>query len=294
MNHFTAVTALNLFSGDRQRELWQQEVPFQAGSNRMLMHGLLAVAALDLSTSETNSLTRSEYQVRAFHHHGLGLQLFNAELARLSPQNFDILFTFGVLLVVWVYASPTAELTVPDLDGLLDKLEMVRGCKKLFGMNKEAILQKPIGRFADYVWSLNEIDQSSSVSEALSCLRSITADPVDATAIDQLQRHLQRYAEGPVDTKTAAGWPALVSAEFWSRLRAHDTTPVLIFAHYAMLIRPCADRWWWMSDWSERILQAAGNALSDADKLTVGWDRLEEQIRSQALDMSTATDYTST
>ena len=284
MHHFTAVTSLNLFSGDHQRQLWQRDVPSQAGSNAMLMHGLLAVAALDLSRT---SSTPSDHQARAFYHHGLGLQLFKAKITQISPQNFDILFTFAILLVVWVYASPTAATGVLDLDDMLDKLEMVRGCRKLFHMHGEAIRDKPIATFARPAFSKKELGLSSPANEAFSYLRATSTDTVNLVAVDQLQRNLQKFVEGGMDTKTAAAWPAIVSDEFWTRLRARDSVPILIFAHHAIISRPCADRWWWMTGWPERILEAAGNALTDTEKLLFDWSHLSTRIRSQATAVST-------
>ena len=290
MNHFTAVTSLNLFSGEHQRQLWQRDIPSHAGSDAMLMHGVLAVAALDLARS---SSTPSEHQARAFYHHGLGLQLFKAEIARISPQNFDILFTFAVLLVIWVYSSPTAGTGVLGLDDILDKLEMVRGCKKLFHIHGEAIRDKPIGAFAGPAFTKNELGPSSPANEAFCHLRTISTDTVNLVAVDQMQRNLQKFVEGGVDTKTAAAWPAIVSDEFWARVRVHDPVPVLIFAHQAIILCPCTDRWWWMAGWPERILQAAGNALTDTDKVFFDWEQLSARIRSQATAVSTDANFIS-
>ncbi|KAJ9604739.1 hypothetical protein H2200_010853 [Cladophialophora chaetospira] len=290
MNHFTAVTSLNLFSGEHQNQLWQRDVPSQAGSNAMLMHGILAVAALDLSRS---SSTPIEHQARAFYHHGLGLQLFKPEIADISPQNFDILFTFAILLVVWVYASPAAGNGLLGLDDILDKLEMVRGCKKLFHMHGEAIRDKPIATFARSAFSKNVIGLSSPANETFSYLRTLSTETINLVAIDQLQRNLQKLVEAGVDTKTAAAWPAIISDEFWARLRAHESVPVLIFAHHAIVSGACADQWWWMAGWSERVLQATGNALTDTDKTFFDWENLSTQIRSQAAAVSTDANSTS-
>jgi hypothetical protein len=293
MNHFTAVTSLELFSGERQAQLWQQEVPVQAGSSPMLMHGLLAVAALHLAQGESEPSSQLQYQSRGFYHHALGLQLFNAEVARLPPQSLDILFTFAILLAVWVYASPVAELGVISLDGVLDKLEMVRGCKKLFEMHKEAIIDKPIGRFAEHRLNMDNSRQPSPASEAFSYLRSMAADAIDLAAIDQLHCGLQNYARGEAHTKTAASWPAIVSDEFWARLRAHQPLAVLIFAHYAINSHPYQGRWWWMEGWPEIILQAADIALTGADKASLGWENCVARIRSRVVDIPTGMESTS-
>ncbi|KIW68193.1 hypothetical protein PV04_04154 [Phialophora macrospora] len=293
MNHFTAVTSLHLFSGERQAQLWQQEVPRQAGSSPMLMHGLLAVAALHLAQGELEPSSHLRYQSRGFYHHALGLQLFNAEVARLPPQSLDILFTFAILLAVWVYASPVTELAVISLDDVLDKLEMVRGCKKLFEMHREAIIDKPIGRFAEHRLKVCNRRQLSPASEALSYLRSIAADAINLAAIDQLESALHNYACDETHTKTAAVLPAIVSDKFWARLRAHEPLAVLIFAHYAIMSHPHQGRWWWMAGWPERILQAAEVALTSAEKAPLGWENCVARIRSGVLDIPTGMDFTS-
>lgn len=97
-------------------------------------------------------------------------------------------------------------------------------------------------------------------------MRAIAADSIHAIAIYQLQRLLHKYAEGYYNTKAATAWPALVEDSFWIRVKSHEPVAVLIFAHYAILLRCYEDRWWWMADWSEKIIQAAGDALTSSQK----------------------------
>jgi Fungal specific transcription factor domain len=285
MNHYTAVTSLELFSGKGQRDIWQREVPSQAGSNLMLMHALLAIGALHLERLHPQG--QSLYRARALYHHGLGLQLFNLEIMNLSSESSDVLFTFAIMLVVWVYASPAVDGKALRLDDIVDLLDIVRGCRTVFKLHQEAILDKPIGKFLDSHTSITVLPRAlRPAHEAFLHLKTKATDPAHVAAIERLHQSLEKYVEGSDNTKTAAVWPATVDDTFWARLRNHEPFAVLIFAHYAILLRCYEDRWWWMADWSHRIVEAAGDALAPSDKAYLGWDLFSARIRTQGLELA--------
>lgn len=284
MSHFTAVTSLNLFSGVAQRQVWQIDVPSQAGSNAMLMHGLLAVSASHLVRLKPQQ--RSLYHVRAHHHHGLGLQLFNAEIHNLSSHNCDVLFTFSMLLIIWVYAFPAADGEVFSLNDILNMLDIVRGCKIVFKLHQDTILDKPIGKALSIEQSSPLPDLPPAAYQVFLRLRDRAADAVHLAAIDRLQRSFQRFLEGVDNMKSAPAWPANVEDSFWIRLRAHEPVSLLIFAHYALVLRYCEDCWWWMAGWSDRVIQAVDEALSSCDKVSLDWDFCLTQIRAPFVNAS--------
>ena len=247
MNHFTAVTSLTLFSGDKQGKFWQHEVPAMAASHPMVMYGLLAVAALHRDRSDMLGV-KSPYRLRALSHHDAGLQLFNKQIPHVSSENSDVLFTFSVLLVVWVYAS-IATLTdeALRLDDILNRLDLVRGCATLFELQKATLLEKPMGLFADLRTSPStRISALSGYEETLVQLHVSPVDSVHAEAMDMLQHSLRKYIKGFDSTKTATAWAAKVDEIFWARVKNHEPVVVIIFAHWSMLLRCCGYRYWWM------------------------------------------------
>ncbi|KAL4964029.1 Zn(II)2Cys6 transcription factor [Aspergillus stella-maris] len=194
MHHYTANTSTSLF-GEAQRILWQIEIPHMARSSPLLMHGLLATAALHMAYLTKDESDSAVYTSRALYHHSLGLGLFNAGISGLRAENRDspVLFTFGLCLVIWAYASPTLPTANPgdgvgvgegrgegsgsgnggsdsaaDLAKLLASLELVRGNKVIFELSSEMILSQPIGKFTMPSSSNNNLSPSETQTQSLS------------------------------------------------------------------------------------------------------------------------------
>lgn len=289
MNHFTAVTSLIMFSGEKQHHLWQRNIPFEARSHPLLMHGLLSVAALHLAQSEPHD---AMYRLRALHHHDLGLQLFNKQLSNVTPENSQTLFAFGIMLVVWVYASPTASKQDLQLHEILDLLELVRGCKAIFMLHMDNIVGTPIGSITEFTPKLGSVKSMRFLSPAASRifenLRLRVPDSIYDHAIVRLENVFMKSIAEPDDNRTVAAWPSIVDDAFWTRLRRHEPQAMFLFTHYSILVERYENHWWWITGWSGRILQAVGSALGDAEKLFFGWDVFSshladhsEELRSQ-------------
>ncbi|KAL4804729.1 hypothetical protein BDV18DRAFT_161819 [Aspergillus unguis] len=289
MHHYTTSTSASLF-GEEQKDLWQTEVPMMARSSSLLMHGLLATSALHMAFLHKDDPSRPAYTNRALYHHSLGLQLFNADITTLSKEdsNGHVLFTFGVLLVIWAYASPTIPSIIPtepdeqltengeslDLDALLSSLDLVRGNKVLFELSSETISSQPIGAFTkpSNRSVLSRTDSSSSapssllraIQGALSTLRKHVTDFIDTSAIDHLERFLlETISTSARDMRMPLGWPALVEAPFWARVKAHKPPALLILMHYAVVLACYEDRTWWMVGWSGRLLDSVRRVLGE-------------------------------
>ncbi|KAL4813859.1 hypothetical protein BDW67DRAFT_192630 [Aspergillus spinulosporus] len=285
MHHYTAVTSVSLF-GEEQKELWQTEVPTMACSSPLLMHGLLATAALHMAFLGKDA--PSTFINRALHHHSLGLELFNAEISTLSAENGKSpqLFTFGLILVIWSYASPmlpnavTTTADESDLDTLLSSLDLVRGNKIIFEISGEIILSQPIGRFLK---PLEEFARPRALPQpiqaALTDLRKHANDFVESMAIDQLERYLlDTVSTSANDMRRPLGWPALAETPFWERVRKHKPAALLIFMHYPILLAYYEPRTWWMQGWSERLVGAVNHVLVKQDKNRPDWGFFAKRV----------------
>ncbi|KAL4924982.1 uncharacterized protein BDV17DRAFT_284302 [Aspergillus undulatus] len=280
MHHYTTTTSISLF-GEEQRELWQIEVPIMARSSSLLMHGLLATAALHMAFLNKDDSDSSVYTSRALYHHSLGLELFNAHITSLSAENSNshVLFTFGLFLVIWAYASPTLP-SAPtasgvgngvginpkgtgDLSTLLASLELVRGNKVIFELSSETILAQPIGRF-----TMPSEDLQTRITQSLTHLRhKIATDFIDTIAIDHLERALlDTISTSASDMRQPLGWPALVEAPFWDRVRRRKPSALLILMHYAIILAYYERRAWWMENWSETLVGAVQEALKEHEE----------------------------
>ena len=251
----------------------------------MLMHGLLALAALHRARDD--SARRDFYRTRALHHHGVGLPLFQKVLASASPKNAEVLVAYALLLGICVYAFPKIAAEKLSLDDMLDMSEVVRGARTVCNLYRDVVIQKPIGLFLRKP-SRKPLPERhvSPVRDTLQALQDSVQHPSDESAVHQLQMVLERYMEGLDHTRAAAGWMATVENDYWTRLRDHHPYALLVFAHSSLLVRASEDECWWLSGWSEGILQACSGVLSQVDRAAIDWEACVDRIRTLGVDLA--------
>ncbi|KAK6581230.1 hypothetical protein PZA11_005921 [Diplocarpon coronariae] len=272
MSHYTAVTSISMFAGEPQQKVWQRDIPMQAGAHALLMHGLLSVAALHLAFLEPDKA--SIYRPRAQNHHNVGIHLYNLEIRNITAENSHILFAFGILLVIWMYASPVVVAHEKrQLHEIIDLLELVL----------QSIAGKPIGSMADVVppaepATANQ-EECIAVGQKIEELKLRVPEPGYERAIKQLRDVLLDSVARPQDISVVTFWPATVDDEFWIRLRNQESKAAFVFVHYALVLRKYEAQWWWVRGWSKGIVDAVGNALTDFDKVSLGWENFLSSLQ---------------
>jgi len=129
MHRFATVTALELFSAREAQNCWQYVVPKWAEDHDFLMHGLLALAGMDLARVAPEK--RVLYRTRALHHQQAGLLIFQGVLSREPSAHVEAIFVFSVILIILAFASPQTEDETPTVDGILDLFALFRGPRTL-------------------------------------------------------------------------------------------------------------------------------------------------------------------
>ncbi|PYI05126.1 hypothetical protein BO78DRAFT_388001 [Aspergillus sclerotiicarbonarius CBS 121057] len=268
MNHYSVATATSLFHQPDQ-QLWQRDVPTRAQFQPLLMHSLLAVAALHKAYAEPEA-QRAEYCTRALQHHQAGLQLFQARLGHISTdQDSADLFTFSLLLVVWLYAWPALAPDRRDIDSdarltrILGTLSLARGCKTILDLQMSSITSVPTG-----------------IQDALAQLRQRTADSVHLSAIAQLECLIGLAWRDRDDPRVAIAWPCLLEEEFWTQVAYRDPMALLILVHYAAFLQ-MYHRCWWLEGWADMILRAVDETIPEQDKIALDFNQVTTQISAE-------------
>ncbi|KAJ5626650.1 hypothetical protein N7528_004077 [Penicillium herquei] len=129
LKHYILHTSKSLSLNPRKTLVWERVIPDLATKNAFLMHLLLALAGLDMMTSENPDSSRSkntqnfaspsfnqsinsrplasdEIELDALvEHHQKGLQGLQETLAAAGDQNAELLFAGSMLVVVFAFAS---------------------------------------------------------------------------------------------------------------------------------------------------------------------------------------------
>ncbi|KAG9952078.1 hypothetical protein KCU81_g1315, partial [Aureobasidium melanogenum] len=271
MHHYTIETSLELFAGQGSREIWQEMVPHQAQSNPLLMHGILALASMDLARTRPNE--RQVFATRALAHQNAGTRLFRSMLEQSrSSDSHHVLMIFSMMLAILAFAFPHACDTPPDFDGILDLFSLMRGCKTVWFLNPESLAGTPLAQWIKATFAGHPIKMKPEVDHRFQVLRARLKDPADILATDQLLEFIHKELATSSDGVSNIGrWPTMVSDAFWLRVQNHEVDSLLVLSHYSVVLGAPNFRWW-TTNWDSILLRAINSALSEHDKKLIEWD----------------------
>lgn len=296
MHRYATDTCKHLFTGARQIQVWQHDIPALAASNAALLHGILAVTAVHSAWRERDDPARRDlYRGRSLRHHTIGFPRFQQMVASASCETAQVVVAYSILLGIWMYAFPEIAAERQSLDEILTVVEATRGARNVFRLYRNTIMQSPMGVFLDpdprcsspTLASAGYL-HSSAAQELLQHLQDqVLHHEADKGAVQQLQMFLDQHTTGLGHNRLAAAWMASVEDGYWARLRDGQPHAVLVFAYSTLLVRASevARECWWIAGWSERILRACGDSIMSSPRevpVTVDWIYHERQIRAGA------------
>jgi hypothetical protein len=113
LQYFHLHTAQQMSLHTKRNQVWQRVIPDPAVNNPYLMHLLLALSGIHMTTDRLKlgpaaeskgSIGMVDLQV-VVEHHQRGLQAFREEVSRLSNANAEVVYAGSLLLVGFIYAS---------------------------------------------------------------------------------------------------------------------------------------------------------------------------------------------
>jgi len=277
MHRFATVTALELFSAREAQNCWQYVVPKWAEDHDFLMHGLLALAGMDLARVAPEK--RVLYRTRALHHQQAGLLIFQGVLSREPSAHVEAIFVFSVILIILAFASPQTEDETPTVDGILDLFALFRGPRTLatayWPTIKSHVIEPLVGPRNDNP----PADLPKYMSTYFLNLNLELEEPHRA-AWDRLTENVARSLESQ-ELRAVGNWPATLNDEFFNRMRAHDPVALIVLAQFSIVVRKFQSRWW-LWEWDRMLIQAVDNALPEEAKRRFDWhpEKLRELLES--------------
>ncbi|TKA73604.1 hypothetical protein B0A55_05716 [Friedmanniomyces simplex] len=271
MHRFATVTALQLFPSAEATHVWQNILPVSAHTEPLLMHGILALAGMDLARMDSDA--RSTYRTRAFHHQQMGLSIFQDMLQGDSAAQIHTVFPFSLMLVILAFASAHSEAAEPSVDAILDLFALFRGPRALATANYTAIAE------SEYYVLLRPNDTkpppglSDEVVRQAEKLRAIGSDDIARLATKQLAEAIEVSAQR-FDLRVIGRWPAMLSEHFFARLKQHHPEALIVLSHYSIVLAAFRDRWW-VGPWDRMLLSAVSRALPESEQTRLDW-RMEQ------------------
>ncbi|ETS78054.1 hypothetical protein PFICI_10116 [Pestalotiopsis fici W106-1] len=255
----TKSSNLMSWAGDDAAKFLFDAVFKTAVAEQFLMHALLAFSALHLSTQQSDDASKADYLQQAAELQTCALALFNATKHNVREENCMALFIFSSLTGLHTLFDAVASCT--DSNRILDKtihyLKLHRGVSAVTGQSWHILRHSGISRIMDaieagdqlYRQQLGDTDNECS---KLSKLVHASTDKLGAGSFKACQEAVdvlhwvfgvRRTVPEPFPTHIILAWPIRISAEFIELLEQRQPIPLIILAHWAVLLYFDRDFW---------------------------------------------------
>ncbi|KAH8653744.1 hypothetical protein BX600DRAFT_440800 [Xylariales sp. PMI_506] len=253
-----------------------------------LMHELLAFSALHLSTLQSDSAERAQYLQLAADLQSRALALFNAVKPQVRNENCMALFVFSSFIGLHTLFDAIASCT--EFNGLLEKithyLKLHRGVSAITQQSWPVLRHSELRHIIDAIEAGTEAyqqyaDEPNECDKLVELIRN-SSDKLSPASLKACQDAIQalrwvfgvrRHLSEPYPSQVTSAWPIRISAEFVELLEQRQPIPLIILAHWAVLLH--IDRNFW-------VFGNAGRHIIESLSTYLGsyWDEWLELPRS--------------
>lgn len=246
--------------GTDTAKMFSETVFESAMSSPYLMHELLAFSALHLSTEQSDATEKAKFLQQAAELQTSALALFNAVKHDVRNENCMALFLFSSLLGMHTLFDAVTSCT--DFGGLLEKtvhyLKLHRGVSAVTSQSWHVLRNSELRVIIDAIETgdqlyRNRVGHTDNECDKLSSLVQQSSDRLgpgpykacqEAVQVLQWTFGVRRTVAEPYPTHVVLAWPIRVSAEFVDLLEQRQPIPLIILAHWAVLLH--YDRNFWV------------------------------------------------
>lgn len=109
LNHFATETIRTISPGKAAQVAWREALPTLATQYSFVLHGIVAVGCLHLSSSSGMESERDGYQDIAASQMNLGMAEYHTEVQKVTTTNAEALFAFSAVVTTFVLFTTAAE-----------------------------------------------------------------------------------------------------------------------------------------------------------------------------------------
>jgi len=284
MRHYALTTSLSLAGGPAFTSIWQDLIPSEAESNPFLMHGLLAITALDLAHS--HPARQQFYFVLAARHQDMAITLFRPTLNGITEENSSAVFAYSGVAAIIAFAMPQVS-GVPPSDVVADLLEifkLVRGVHAVINAAWGWIDRGSLAPLIRFERGMTIVPAPAEVVDALQVLEErnklSTEDELVREVYSSVIKNLRSAFEhqranvcNNVSRRAPVfSWPILVTSAYPIALARREPMALAILAHYGVIIHSIRDSWWF-GTWGSWIVNAVSGALPEEWQPSIQWPK---------------------
>ncbi|KAJ8117291.1 hypothetical protein OPT61_g1470 [Boeremia exigua] len=278
--HYATSTCFSVSPWMTSGTNWQTQMADIGFSNPYVLHLMFALTALHLAHCRPDR--REQYTATADSHYERALVLVTPNIANLNPSNCDAVLVAVQMIcfITWGRGPQPGEYLAFGRDKKSDWLMMFRGIRTTLSSIERPQFAKthaPATRSKSRPLPLQEIPeeyekQLDDLREHLDFVSKDTpSHEEDLQSIDILREmYDNRYKGVDGEYHVAFGWLFRMSDDFLERLQQRDPIPMIIYAHFVVLIR-VLEQFWYMQGWTHHVMSGIWDLLPREHRAWLDW-----------------------
>jgi hypothetical protein len=272
LHHYTISTAYTLAVVPGLHTFMRVSLPQLAFSNRFLLHGALAIAALHLSRFKKDALEVNFYTTKALHHYGIALQKATLIVKEVDAESGPALYLFSMLCFTFTLGvgPKPGDFILFGKDGISDWFAQLRGIASLLETKPEIFHHNALSPLFEI--SIRNMAHTNSGVDHLPELReqiSRVGPPeselkIYLTALDQLSERFDATAA----SRASQIFPQQVFVWLYQledgyvRLLQEQKPIALVILSYFCILLDSVRSYWWNRGWMEHLLSEIHSLLN--------------------------------
>jgi hypothetical protein len=251
-------------------------LPQIAFSNKFLLHGILAIAALHISRFKRDASEATSYMTKALNHYGIALRTATTLTASINAQNGPALYMFSMVCFAFTLAlgPKPGDFLVFGQHGIAQWLGQLQGMRSMLETEPELFRDNTLAPM--FRLSMRSLAQPVSRGDHFPELReqiqqAAAGDPELVhylTALDQLSERFDHASTSKVSRPSPQHvfvWVYLLKDDFVRLLQEEKPIPLVILAYFCILLNGLGS-FWWTRGWAEHLLSEIYSSLDDEYK----------------------------
>jgi hypothetical protein len=280
MYHWITSTCNSLSAQNAGATFWRTSVTEVGFAHQYVLHLLLAITALHLA--HCRPARRDDYIAQADHHYTAALPSVTSELSHINQNNCDaVLLSVQIIcFITWARGPQAGEFLAFGENGRSQWLIMFRGVRTtieslepgsftrslarnlrasktgpLLGLKPPPAYREPLDELLNFV-------KSNSAPAQLDC-NLFSHDVL-------LECYQNRYNGVDGEYHVVFAWLYKMQEEFLEALQRHDVVPLVLYAHFAVLMKDM-EGFWYLRGWTAHVLGGIWGILRDEDRVWIRW-----------------------
>lgn len=286
MIHWSRQTHLSFTRDETTQEIWQFLVPEEALSHKFLMHGLLAISALELA-SHGDKISRLHYIKTAAKHQNEALGKFQGLISQIDRDNAKAIFAFSSILVVYSFGFLPIENTdgpSMTMEHLYQVLMLCRGVEQVIASSRSSIHDSNFSSIlyfthVEYPWLLSDDSQFAlhQLYEAnITCGTKSAShnSEVYQEAIKTLGEALNESIQDHIPRNVVCRWAINLPQTFLECLQKREPMAMVILSFFCVVLHRLRGVWYFRG-WGTSFAKLIWQTLDPEWKVLVHWSVVE-------------------